>query len=578
VLTIDERAQDRQRVRDIQRLMQIFLKAGKTLRLYSEEHRYFDQFTDDFCARMGEQLARDESLTLEITPNAIQWEGHVVFENQEQRENLAYKLYRDGVRLLQFRRGVEPPEIREFVTMIAREVDSGGGSTQDLSVLFWEAEFKHIHLSVAQTFVQHTDESRRLYKDLEEAAQEARRQMLGDGELDDLPAHEPSAWEVEALLDGPGTSDGGGADVETEFPDIPRDALDDALVDHVLADLHGLEDAYASFEEVGAVLDRVVGDEDEADALRDFLSHLDEAISPLLATAAIGPVNAVLRRLSLRTRALREQGSPLAPPLEEFFRKTAQPARLVPLARAIEQDWDDAWKGDLFTFVSIQHPAVAGELVEFLAALRREEPRHTVVDALLLLTGRSSSFWTPLLRHPTWQVAADAAWAIAKLGEAAALDQVPILASRSEPMARLAALEALKGHHSSRVQEIVVHALKDDDADVRLAALRWVAVYQAKDALPTVVATLRERAFTEKRFEEQRGWMMTWAILAPKDAWAQLRRTVEGARGHESCPDELHLAILGLKASRLPEARAFLEELARSARGDLLAVLRKALA
>ena len=563
--------------------MQIFLKAGKTLRLYSEDHRYFDQFTDEFSARLDEQLQLEESLVLEITPHALQWDGHVVFENLEQRENLAFKLYRDGVRILQFRRGVTASEIREFVTLVAREVDAAGARAQDLSVLFWEAEFKHIHLSVAQTFVQHTDETRQLYSELEHAAEDARAELIGEGAFDGLPDHEPLAWTQVAPedLDGDlgepdsrGSIDGVGL---TELPDIPRESLDDRAMEGILSELHGVESAYASFEEVGTVLARVVAAERNPEALRSLLRHLDEALAPLLATAGIGPINSIVRRLSLLSREAAESGSVLAAPLSEFLRHLAQPERLAPLARALDQDWEDAWKGELFTLISLQDPESAPKMAEFLASLRREEPRHTVVDALILLNRRSAQAFVPLLRHPAWHVAADAAWAIAKIGDPVALDQVVLLASRPEAQVRLAALQALKGHQSPRVQEIMLQALTDAEPDVRLAALRWLAVYQVRDAVEPIARTLRERDFAARKFEERRGWVMTWGILAPKEAWPYFRRVADGARGGQAATDEVHLALLGLKATRLPEARQYLEEFARLAKGDLLILSRKAL-
>ena len=95
--SVQERAAHRARIKEVERLLAVFLKAGKTLRLYDDDHRFFDRFVQEFGERLHKQLATEHALTLEVTPTSINWDGSAVFKNKEQRENLAFKLYRDGV-------------------------------------------------------------------------------------------------------------------------------------------------------------------------------------------------------------------------------------------------------------------------------------------------------------------------------------------------------------------------------------------------------------------------------------------------------------------------------------------------
>ena len=80
--TSPDRAAMKARVRKLQQLMAVFLKAGKTLRLYSEDHRFFSRFADEFETRLEEQHAIDDALTFEITPTSILWDGNTVFEER----------------------------------------------------------------------------------------------------------------------------------------------------------------------------------------------------------------------------------------------------------------------------------------------------------------------------------------------------------------------------------------------------------------------------------------------------------------------------------------------------------------
>ncbi len=563
---MEERAIRRRTVRNVQRLMAVFLKAGKTLRLYTEgtEHRFFNRFTDEFIQRLSELLEVRDALTLEITPYSINWDGDPVFENQEQRENLAFKLYRDGVRLLQFRRGVDQEELRDFVTLIAREVDTHTGN-KDLSVLFWEADFKHIHMAIAETFVEYSAEAVKVLEDIDAQLERHERAFELTVVKGRIGEYEPAAFE-RAEEEG-----GESEDVEdTEaMPDILEDVFDDEKMERIYEDLHGLEDPYATFEEVGTVVAEVVLAETDPEELRLFLKHVDDALSPLLATAAVGPLNSVLRRLALLTRSAEEEATEQAEPLRNFFRSFCDADRLSLLSRAINTDWDSQLKGELFCFVSLQHPAAHEQLLGFLGQVVVLEARRTITDALMLLLGRQSPPWVEALRSLNWHVAADSVYALGRLADPTALDPIIGAFAREEFQVRTEVINALREHQSPRIHRLMLDALRDDHKDVRLAALRYLTVYRIQDAVPVITKALGTKAFSQREFEERRGWYIALGHLAGGRALSAFVREADEGRNAMEANENVHLALLGIRAIKTPEARTYLEGFARSARGEM---------
>lgn len=619
-----DRAATRTRVRELQKLMAVFLKAGKTLRLYNEGHEFFSRFADEFETRLEAEFEHGDSLTLEITPNAILWDGHVVHENKEHRENLAFKLYRDGVRLLQFREGVTADQTRDFVTLVAREGDVKG-SGQDLSVLFWESDFKHIHIAVAETFVDYDEEANKALKQLETDLGTFEREFglekreLSEDQLDELKRIWQGGHPTLAGGGGAGGSEGGGGkgatkglgtvaapayepaalaaygDTElhsrtddlfagkpvfdpTDMPALPAESLDDLSMELVYADLHGLEQAYASFEEVGGVLAHVVEGEGDAEELVEFLKHLDDALAPLLSTAAIGPLNSVLRRIALIARRESEAGSFRAEPLNDFVRGIGRLERLQVLARAINEDWQSTLRGDLFSFVSIQDPRGFDELMGFLAALHPEEPRQVVVDAMVLLSGKRPDPWVRALDGGNWHLVIDAMEALSVLGDVPALEHVVPLFDRTEPQVRLKVLDVLKKERSARIVELVFRGLEDEDSAVRLAALRYCAVHRLKEAVPTLQRAIEHRAFRAFDFSEKRGWHITFGLLGGGAALDEVKNTLESALHSGDHGEDVHLALLTAKAVRETAARAWLADYIERASGDLSLLARKIMA
>jgi hypothetical protein len=573
---LEERSERRRRVRNVQQLLAVFLKAGKTLRLYTEgtEHRFFNQFTDEFTARLEDVLGGQDSLTLEITPYSINWDGDVCFENREQRENLAFKLYRDGVRLLQFRRGVDREELRDFVTLIAREVDSAKVS-KDLSVLFWEADFKHIHMAVAETFVEYSEEAAKVLEDIDvqlATYERAFELQVQEGRLE--TAYEPAGYE---RANDPDEEAGEGEDVDDSeaLPDIPEEVYSDATIERIYEDLHGLEDPYATFEEVGTVVAEVVLAEDDVEELARFLKHLDDALTNLLATASIGPLNAVLRRLALLDRSFEEAGDPRGPVLRDFFVGFCAGDRLSLLARAINTDWDAALKGELFCFVGLQHVASLPHLLDFLGQLVVLEARRVVTDSLILLLGRRAEPWVPVTRSTNWHVVADAVYALGRLGDATALDHIIATFAREEHQVREEVLQALRPHQSPRIHDLMLKALTDEHPAVRLGALRYLTVYRVQDAVPAITREIAARSFKDREFDEQRGWYIALGHLAGSRVLRSFTAQADRHRGGSEITDEVHLALLGVRATRSAEGRAWMQTFGQAARGDLQLLCRK---
>ncbi len=613
--TNPDRAAMKARVRKLQQLMAVFLKAGKTLRLYSEDHRFFNRFASEFETRLNEQHKIDEALTFEITPTSIQWDGNTVFENKEQRQNLAFKLYRDGVRLLQFRRGANAVEVRDFVTLIAREGGRVGGS-QDLSVLFWEADFKHIHIAVAETFIEYDENAaetlRRLELDLSDFEREfgvverdenseaaelltawdqpdgmatapagASNAMLAD---DGGPGYEPAAYaDADATVQG---ARYGGEDVfrglhfqdDTDMPALPAESLDDYAMEMVYADLHGLERAYASFEEVGGVLAHVLEAETDADELTALLKNLDDAMSPLLATAAIGPLNSILRRIALIEKRENEAGSFRGAPLTEFMRNLGGLSRFQIVARAVNEDWSSAMRGELFTFISLQHPDSVPAMIQFLGQLFPEEPRKVVVEALVLLSNKATEPWLDALRGTNPRLVADSIMALGLIGDPVALEHVAIAYEREEEAVRLQALETLKNQHTRRIQDLMLRALGDSDSKVRVTALRYCAVNKLDPAIPAIEQALKSKGFKERPFEEQRGWFMTLGMLAGAEVLPRFQKIAIQAQRNADHGPEVHLALLAIRSIRETKARQWLSEFAKTTTGELQLLAHKVLA
>jgi hypothetical protein len=612
-----DRVEMRKRTKAITAMLQVFLKAGKTLRLYSSDHHFFSMFVGQFQDRINELLTSEDALTIEVTPRAMIWDGNVVFRAEEgRRESLPWKLHRDGVRLIQFIKGIERKEIQEFVTLLARETDATTSSGAELSVLFWEADFKHIRLAIAESFVEYTEEAERILTDVAEDLERLRQRFGIAGKRAQPGSYKPQARKglddvrrmtddriTHGRLTGLGGLDGSAAgggygsnrrdampeagrrgyvgtilvDEQTELPDVPVEAFDDNAMVRLYEDLHGLENVNAGFDEVGAILAEVVLTESSANELEVFLKHLDDALSPLLATGSIGSLNAILRPIALVARQQASEGTFRTAILRGFFVKLGREDRLALLAEALNVGWDEELRGELFTFVSVQHIDDVDAIFKLLRQVQDERPRDIITDALLLLTERDSTFFIPRLQSSSSFVAAAAVRALGKLGGPILMDYVAGAYTRSEPEVRVKVLQALRTDRSPRVSTLMQDALADPSSEVRLEALRYLATNRVQSSLSLLTETLRRKDFQSRAFDERRGWYIALGRLAGREALQAFTQQAEAGKESKApaTVEQVHLALLGIRATRATEAQAYLERFAETARGELRVIARR---
>jgi hypothetical protein len=92
-----------------------------------------------------------------------------------------------------------------------------------------------------------------------------------------------------------------------------------------------------------------------------------------------------------------------------------------------------------------------------------------------------------------------------------------------------------------------------------------------------IAKSIRSRGFSSRSFEERRGWFIALGYLAGTGALPALQLQSEPFRGGSQVNEEVHLALLGIKATRSPDANAWLKEFADSTDGDLQLLTHKIL-
>src|SRR5688572_32156626 len=92
----------------------LLLKGIKNIGIYRHAENRFAEFLQPAHEALTAFLEEYEILPLKLLPYSLEYKKQAIYEDQN-KENLTYKFYRDGMRFLMFRRGLPVDELLRFV-------------------------------------------------------------------------------------------------------------------------------------------------------------------------------------------------------------------------------------------------------------------------------------------------------------------------------------------------------------------------------------------------------------------------------------------------------------------------------
>src|SRR5262245_28517117 len=104
-------------IRQAQQAAQAFsllLKGIKNIGIYRHAESRYTEYLEPAHKALEGFLEVEGLLPLKLTPYTLEYKKHVIYEDQN-KENLTYKFYRDGMRFLMFRQGLPIEELLRFV-------------------------------------------------------------------------------------------------------------------------------------------------------------------------------------------------------------------------------------------------------------------------------------------------------------------------------------------------------------------------------------------------------------------------------------------------------------------------------
>ncbi|MGH7205332.1 MAG: HEAT repeat domain-containing protein [Nitrospiraceae bacterium] len=139
-------------VASVKLLLKLLDKASKTSRTYGPNNPVAQKFFQEFYTDLTARLAVLEVLTFVVQRSELYFRSEVVYQTEAQTENLAFKLYVDGIRELSLHKGLTQSDLASFLEALWGGYDSAT-SDEDIVTRLWEKNLTTVSFVTAEEVI-----------------------------------------------------------------------------------------------------------------------------------------------------------------------------------------------------------------------------------------------------------------------------------------------------------------------------------------------------------------------------------------------------------------------------------------
>jgi HEAT repeat protein len=461
--------------------------AYRDVRFYPSGHPTAQTTVTRFAQLLSEQVEMEGLLALEVREDRLLFDDHEVYFHPETRDNLAFLLFREGVRTLTFQSGLESHEVEAFVGCLAR-ADDLVRSEQDLLTVLWEADFAHIDYQAADPFLGGSVLR-------EGTVEELRRTVLkrlDEADISQMEAGPEGTGKMEVV---------GRAGTESEELTLTPDERDECKRHQGVA-ASALDDFTLVFLEMVSDLAHPLGDDVIIPWLRMIVQSYADA-------GNIAALNLILSEFESKSTGGRSGGRWLSDVLAQVFTGQMLGVLLQDLETA-----STAESADLERFLDSLPASLCPVLLEVLAESDDKSVRKALLRALDQQSNLSPVKLVPLLQDERWYVLRNGLQLAASSGDSALVPFINRLASHEDVRVRRAAVRALDGIGGAQALVGLTAALEDGDAGVRMAAIRGCVRHGGVEQELAVIRQVKRRDFSLRSGEEVEAALLALVSLA----------------------------------------------------------------
>jgi hypothetical protein len=451
-------------------IMLALVKTSRGARTYQANNPILGKFYQELMEKMSNMFTLYNECKLDVDRFELRFKGHLVYENSDTNESMAFRMYSDGIRSIIFGKGVESWEMREFLKIVTM---SGSGSLDDdIVTRLWDLGLPHCSYILEDDF------------------QEI-----------DVP--------IDAQLTGPpvsGITSECRADpfsCATQLQPVPIQLY--TMSDEDVACLQTLlesEENLRPIAETARILIAILSGVQEQELFTAFLEiHLKLTRNLFLSGDSEYALKmfAFLYRRTTSTEPSEVRRRQVLQALDRFWTEETLKG-LCSIIDTTNVVTPDELK-TLSIMIGRTSPSV---LIELLGMVEQMKTRKVLLDATTDFARERPQLLIPYLSDSRWYLVRNMVFILGQLKNTALLDKVVTLITHRELRVRKEVLKYLIAVPDPKAKPYILKFLRDESSAIRIMALQMLGRARLQFALKPIAAFVDTVEFEQMNISEKK--------------------------------------------------------------------------
>jgi HEAT repeat protein len=470
-------------------LLKAFVKAVRAHQLYLPNNPMHARSLEAVREAFAAIWKHTEELDLQIVETQLKWEGRVVLDEGERTsDNMAWLLYKDGIRELKMLKGFEEEELGTFFNLL-QAVRKATDEDDDLLTLMWEREF----VTLQYRYVDLTAESGPGIESMERAEQ--KEKIL-------------SPAQVEAGLESTTSSL-----AKLDDFDSTLYFLDDKEVEYLQQEVKREFSTDLRPAVIASLLDTFETQKDPT-VREEICGLLDYFLLILLSTAQYRNAAYLLREAGVTATRATDLLEPQKQRLTQLGELMSDPKPLGQLLQALEDSPLRAPQMELDELFGILQPRALETILGWIGRSGNPQLKMLLEVAASRLASSNSAELIRLIGSDDEAVVLEAIRRAAALKSPAAVPALGKMLTVGEADMRVAAVTALTEIGSPGAMQMLERALVDEDREVRIVAVRALGARNSRAAAPRIEAAIKGKDLRESNLTEKMAFFEAFGLFS----------------------------------------------------------------
>lgn len=522
-------------------------KAIKTSKLYPESNPIYQKFIEELKGKLNSYMDEHGSLKLRLTQFKLIYKDIEVYDNPDKLENIALKLFTDGVREITFHEGMEDIEILNFLDVLNANIDPEK-TDDDMVTLMWEKNFQHITYFV-----------------IEESGE-------GDAKADTLTTRTPvqefvKTHEMDAVQKKhlekesgiPATEER----IKSPVPEMPVFSvytLTEEEIELLKKEKEAEENPSFTFKIID-ILNEVLYMERDIKAFSDIVDTLEKALDLLISNADLVRASRLLKNLREIAEAKGEFSDEEVKRINRSIERAGDEIRVKEFGAMLGKN-QTVDLNALTSYLSLLHKNSIAYLLELLEINNLNIRKH-ICDVMVEVAKDDIDIIGRKVNDKRWYIVRNIAYILGRLGKAKGIEYLKRTLKYDEPRVRLESIKSLMHISGDQAKDLLISVISDNDSQVRIQAVKGLASLNHKKAVQPLIEFIRQEGFKKFEFAEKKEFFETLGKLGANEVVSFLKNIyTKRPWFSRSTYEELRIcAIYGLSKTGTDDALSVLQGL-----------------